>query len=129
MFHSTSARKPNKIGGQPPIKYLTFFRESKEGYYGLKIPHKIAKEAGFIRGDRVDILIDHDAKKVAISRVNEGGWKLGAAGGSTRTFQTKYASFPGCIVVSPEKRNAIISRYKIEDIGIVFDMPPSLIIK
>jgi len=128
MFHSTSARKPNKIGGQPPIKYIMFYRENKAGYYGLKIPHKIAKEAGFIKGDRVDILIDSEAKKVAISRVNEGGWKLGSAGGGKTTLQTKYASFPGSIAVSPEKKNAIINRYKIEDIGIVFDMPESLII-
>ena len=130
MFHSTSARRThNRAGNTIKLENITFARNNtKKNGISLKIPVSIANQAKIIIGDRIDILIDDVNGKLAIARVNDGGWKVGRTK-SGSYLRTQYTGFSGGIAISPEKKTAIIPRFTITDVGIVFDFPESLIVK
>ena len=130
MFHSTSERRVHTRGLTGQINNIQFSRISgkKSPICVLKIPSAIASSARIIIGDRIDILVDSENNRVAIVRSNSGGWKIGSHK-KTSYLKTSFTEFPGGVRVSSEKKTSIIPRYEITDLGIVFDMPPSLIIK
>ena len=130
MFHSTSERRVHSYGPRAKLSNIQFARyaNGKKDNCVIKIPLSIAGVAGLINGDKIDILVDSINNKAAIVRCNKGGWKLGMHKDSGY-LKTAFSEFSGGICVSLEKKTSIIPRYEITEIGIVFDMPPSLIIK
>lgn len=87
----------------------------------LDISAEVAKQARLIMGDRVDILIDRESRKMMLKRVHDGGWKLArSGGGGNLKIQVRYIEGMPSVPVS-----AGCSSVQLTDDGVVFDVPKS----
>lgn len=87
----------------------------------LDISADWAKQARLIMGDRVDILIDRESRKMMLKRVHNGGWKLARSGGNGNLkIQVRYVEGMPSVAVSESCTNV-----ELTDDGVVFKVPKS----
>ena len=140
MFVSMSMRRPSIGPNSTASKYIRFSRSvpDKTGRIQLtvSIPSAIVEKAKFIKGDRLDILINEADRQVLIKRINPNdndlltgnGWKLGQYKGC-KDFKFQYSEFSGCVTVDLDYKSSVIKSAQIVSEGILINMPNSLKIK
>ena len=108
---------PNKIGFATDVGG----RGKNSGRFSLRItiPESAAKEIRFIKGDRMDILVDKESRMVLVKRVSQGGWMLSSANKNTRVLNVKITWAPGM----PSVATTVYCDYIIDERGLVFELP------
>ena len=94
----------------------------------VRISSALAKEARILHGDRLDLLIDKEAKIGLLKRINKGGYAASATGKKQETIKPgEYYSIT--IKATYFKGMPILDGYfecesvNISDDGILFDLP------
>ena len=140
MFKSTSLMRSNPGGGQGLENHITFKTKAISRGCGkravlVNIPNKVAGEARFLKGDRIDVLVNESERQILLSPVtHEGGsigghgWKLGQHRG-VGGLKFEYTEFDGCVSVDSKFKGSIIKKYEVTQDGILIYMPESLTVK
>jgi len=99
-------------------------KDADEPRYSLriKISSRLLKEARYQKGDRVDVLLDTEEKKMLVRRVSNGGWALSFIGDSSAQVKFSWcAGLPSVAEASP----CIDPKVTAE--GIVFTLPENAV--
>jgi len=95
----------------------------------LRITESLAREARLLIGDRVDILIDQEARLGLVKRVAKGGWALSLATGSLKA-NAKPGNYYNCKINCKYieglpycKPSAECENVNVVDEGIMFEIP------
>jgi hypothetical protein len=86
----------------------------------LSISQEIVKKARFMPGDRVDVLIDREARMVLIKRVTSGGWALSYR---TKSNERAMVQISWSIGLPSVSQAAPCSEVKVTEDGIIFKLP------
>ncbi len=118
-------------GGKSLMIGMSKSCDGKSRQFCLRITESLAREARLLVGDRIDILIDEEARLGLVKRVTSGGWALSLANGSLKA-SAKPGSYYNCkihckyieglpyCVTSEECENV-----NVVDEGIMFAIPES----
>jgi len=100
------------------IRFHAFTKNDSKKTRGVNIsmPYGLCEKAGFLKGDRVDVLVNKSETPflIAIQRINQNlnqsrGWKVGVSGnGPKGALSFKYTAFAGAPVVSLERKTATV---------------------
>lgn len=86
----------------------------------LSISQEIIKKARFMPGDRVDVLIDREARMVLIKRVTSGGWALSYR---TKSNERAMVQISWSIGLPSVSQSTPCSEVKVTEDGIIFKLP------
>lgn len=126
-----SGRAPGR-GGQRLLDGVTIStdRRSPRGHaaseYTMRfsISQQLTKKARFMPGDRVDVLIDREARLVLIKRVSSGGWALSYR---TKSNERAMVQISWCEGLPSVKRSTACSDVQVTEDGIIFKLPDSAV--
>lgn len=126
-----SGRAPGR-GGQRLLDGVTIStdRRVSKGHAGseytmrFSISQNLTKKARFMPGDRVDVLIDREARMALIKRVSSGGWALSYR---TKSNERAMVQISWCVGLPSVKQSTACSDVQVTEDGIIFKLPDSAV--